>query len=394
MVRDTRSPPPTPLNDDEIQSLLMHRELTFKDKTYDMDSVITRANVKKYLTQSKLNHQPEQWLYVIKKVNAINSLKSGGLDDATKEALLKKFGNDSLSEDETKLFEEAKSVVSDFLNNVPSASKSVQEKYGGKSVDDLETVQSVISSKKYKFSVEAFDVITHVVNMFVREIIIYALEECLSKKLRVVQPCHIPWRKLEDKLMAGIYFNTRTVYNECHSFECEEEVDEEEDVEEDAVEEETAVEDVSKDTETEEVDEVNTEEEKIKLRQYISTMFKVICSSEERFTGLKLSKTLKSVINDIIYQSLDRYANILTSLLHVSSSKTVNCKFAKHATEILLNDHVFAEDEQTKVVMDNIEERVERVARARASKPQVEVVVPPVTESVPVAKKQTKAKKV
>ena len=62
MVRENRAPPPTPLSTDEINQLLFKNSTQYKNRNVDLDSVITRANVKKYLTLSKLNQKAESWL--------------------------------------------------------------------------------------------------------------------------------------------------------------------------------------------------------------------------------------------------------------------------------------------------------------------------------------------
>ncbi len=380
MAREPRTPPPTPLTEEELNALLFKNNAEYKTKTVDLDCVITRANVKKYLTIEKLNNKPETWLSVIKKVE----------------------DGQELSADETDMLAAAKQKVSDFLED---ASKSQKDKFGGAESDNGK-LREAVSSFKYKFSVDAFEVITHVVNLFVREITLHALESCLAapKCPHVVQPYHIPWTKLHDKLLAGMYFNTLTVYNELHDDEDENtEATEEDEVvdEEDApIEETTEVPDDI--TDSVQPDDVSNKEDKIKLRQYISTLFKSLCASEARFNSLKISRKYMRVINDIIYQTLDRYANVLKSLLDVSNSKTVNGKFAIHATKIILQDHIYSSDETTRVVLDVVQDRLERLHELASKKKEEQtanvddsgespVSVEQPVETAPV--KKTRAKK-
>ncbi len=380
MAREPRTPPPTPLTEEELNALLFKNSAEYKTKTVDLDCVITRANVKKYLTIEKLNNKPETWLSVIKKVE----------------------DGQELSADETDMLAAAKQKVSDFLED---ASKSQKDKFGGAESDNGK-LREAVSSFKYKFSVDAFEVITHVVNLFVREITLHALESCLAapKCPHVVQPYHIPWTKLHDKLLAGMYFNTLTVYNELHDDEDENtEATEEDEVvdEEDApIEETTEVPDDI--TDSVQPDDVSNKEDKIKLRQYISTLFKSLCASEARFNSLKISRKYMRVINDIIYQTLDRYANVLKSLLDVSNSKTVNGKFAIHATKIILQDHIYSSDETTRVVLDVVQDRLERLHELASKKKEEQtanvddsgespVSVEQPVETAPV--KKTRAKK-
>jgi len=339
---------------------MLKNSVEFKNKTIDLDSVITRANIKKYLTVGKLNRTPEEWLAVVKKVGA----------------------GEELTDDETVKLEEAKKAVADFLE---TCTKTQKTKFGG-AAEDHAVLQSAVSSFKYKFSVKAFDIITHVVNLFVREIIVYANEECLATKLRVVNPTHIPWCKLQDKLFAGLYFNTPTVFAETRFAEEEEVVEEE--VEDD-------VESVAAEEDEEKADEVKKQSavKKIKLRQYIQTMFKSIRSSEERFNELKLSQKLIQILNDIVFEVLNRYANVLKTLLEVSSSKTVNDKFALYATKNILQDHVFATDEKTRVVFDIVNERLDRLEESKSVKGDDEEVEPEEEEvEVPIKKAAKKGK--
>ncbi len=357
MARKTRSPPPTPLTDEEISALMLKNVVEYKGKSIDLDSVITRANVKKYLTLGKLNSKPETWL------TSINKSIAGG--------------EDLTPEDESNIAE-AKEAVAAFLED---CSKTQQTKFGG-AASDTAVLKSAVSSFKYKFSVDAFEIITHVINLFVREIIIHANEECLATKLRVVCPNHVPWNKLHTKLMAGVYFNTAAVYSEIHTGEEEDEAEEDDEAEEAEADAAEAEPDADLDAEAEPV-----VAPKIKLRQYIQTMFKAIRSSEERFNEVKLSQKLIKVINDIIYQVLDRYANVLKTLLDVSASKTVNGKFALHATKNILQDHIFATDDKTRVVLDVVQERLERI-QEEASKRKEDAPV----EETPVPTKKTTKK--
>jgi hypothetical protein len=361
MVRENRAPPPTPLSTDEINQLLFKNSTQYKNRNVDLDSVITRANVKKYLTLSKLNQKAESWLAVLKKKALLEKVVANVelSEDETKVL----NGATQLSEDEQALIQTAQEQVTAFLQNAsPVQKKKFSELTGDKQFTD------VIMSFKYKFSVDAFEVITHVVNLFAREIIVYSLEECLASKLRVVQPNHIPWEKLQDKLLSGVYFNTLVVHNQIHQSDEEEQETEEEQVVEDSPADDQPAEETGSDDDQTSESEQPVEDKKIKLQQYISTLFKALCSSEERFTNLKLSKKLMAVLNELVYQVLDRYANILKTLLDVSSSKTVNGKFAVYATKILLQDHIYTTDEKTSVILDVVQDRLEKCHEQAAAK--------------------------
>jgi hypothetical protein len=352
MVRENRAPPPTPLSTGEIETLLFKTSTQYKNRDVDLDCVITRANIKKYLTLSKLNQKAEGWLSVLKKKMLLEKVVANvELTEDEKKVL---GGATQLSEDDNALLQTAQEKVTAFLQvATPVQKKKFDALVGDKQLTD------VIMSFKYKFSVDAFEVITHVVNLFAREIIIYSLEECLASKLRVVQPNHIPWDKLHDKLLSGVYFNTLVVHDQIHQSD-EEDIDDDELVTEEPAQEEATNEDNSSDDDQLDESSQPTEDKKIKLQQYISTLFKALCSSEDRFTNLKLSKKLMAVLNELVYQVLDRYANILKTLLDVSSSKTVNGKFAIYATKILLQDHIYANNEKTQVILDVVQDRLEK----------------------------------
>jgi hypothetical protein len=337
MVRNIREQP-EPLTETELTDFLFRNTVDFKNKSIDLDTVITRANIKKYITLEKINNKSEQLLKVINKV----------------------INKESLTSDEDALYLESQTIATEYLAD---ASEATKDKLC--TLDDNSKLKNIISSFKYKFSMDSFEVITHIVNLFIREIALHSLESCLANKLRVVQPNHIPWDVLQSKLTAGIYFNTSVVYNEIHSVEDDEEIEE---VEEEEVEEtEEVVDNTEGEDETVEesvVEETSTEGGKIRLRQYISTMFKALCSSEPRFKDLKLSKKLTLLLNDLIYNVLDRYSNILKSLLNTTNSKTVNGKFSLIATKILLQDHIHSDQESVNTILDVVQDRLERLHEA------------------------------
>ena len=74
------------------------------------------------------------------------------------------------------------------------------------------------------------------------------------------------------------------------------------------------------------------------------------------------------MINDIIYQTLDRYANVIKSLLQTANSKTVNERLALIATKILLQDHIHTTDEEVAVILDVIQSRLDVIKDDDAAK--------------------------
>jgi hypothetical protein len=109
----------------------------------------------------------------------------------------------------------------------------------------------------------------------------------------------------------------------------------------------------------EQVDEAKTT--KPRLSQYISNTFKEIVSRDARFKGLLLGKEITALVNDLIFQVLDRYSNVVKSLLETASSKTVNERLALIATKIILQDHVHHNDSDVAVVLDVVQARLEQL---------------------------------
>ena len=381
---------PTPLSSTELSVLLYKNTSTVKDKEVDLNSVITKANVKKYLTLTKINAVAEQQLATIRKhslcgqpltTEEIDALaKQAKLDEAKlakvaitedmkltpQEKKVAKSGWEKqqtfTAEDQVKL-DAIQQQVDDFLAN--DASRVQLEKYNGAPAkEDKEATppmskeairKDVVSGFKFKFSVDSYEVITHVINLSIREIFLHSFEVCLSECLRVVRPTHVPWGKLHSKMLSGVYFNTPAVYNQVHSESSEDESEVEVEVEPE----------VETDVGTTGEDSVAPVQEKIVLRQFISTMFKALCATEPRFADLKLSRTLTFILDEIVFNVLDRYANILKTLLHVSGSKTVTDKFAVSATKLLLTDHITSSPENAQVILDVVYEHLEQFQAAQ-----------------------------
>ncbi len=318
-----------PLVNNELSELMNNCSIDYKGKTYDMSTIITRANVKKYIVSNKLNFQFEEWLKIINKLDS----------------------NESLTTDESNELENIKIKVDEYIfDKMPKNKRNTfNEKPENQKLND------VVKSMKYKFSVDAFEVITHTINLCIQEILSYSFEECCALKLKTVKSDHIPWQKLKDKLLAGIYFNTLIVNNQINSQNIDDSKsnEETENIEEPV--------ETTEDNDESEDKQITPQEKKIKLKQYISTTFKVLSSNDERFNTLKLGRSLSEVLNELIFQSLDRYANILNILLEASDSKTVSCKFALYATRYLLSDHLYATDEKTRSILHVLEDRIDRL---------------------------------
>jgi two-component sensor histidine kinase len=167
------------------------------------------------------------------------------------------------------------------------------------------------------------------------------------------------------------------VYNLIHKTDEEtdvvEEAEEETAVDEEASAETESTSEVTETTEDGEVVEDGEDKPKVKkfrpkLTQYITNAFKEITTREPRFHGLLLGKEVTALVNNLIYQVMDRYVNVIKSLLRVGNSKTITDHLAVIATVILLRDDIHTTDEDVQVIVDLLQERVEALKAAKALK--------------------------
>jgi NAD-dependent SIR2 family protein deacetylase len=292
--------------------------------------MVGSIHIKKYLANIKINGEQEEWISLIKKMT--KTAKEG-----------EEFVAYEPTADDLALLEVCKKKTKEYLDT--KASDKLRDSVGADN-EDLVNMKRAASSMKYKFSKLAYEVVTHVVNLMIREILTYTCDNCASKENKLTKVTHIPWNDLQSKLLAGLYMNTKAVFDVLHPTEDTTPV----------VEEEEAVEETTEDEES--ADEPVVKVAKPRLSQYISNTFKEIISRDDRFKGLLLGKEVTSLVNDIIYQVLDRYSNIIMSLLKATESKTVTGSIAFITTEILLRDHIYSDDSQVAVIHDVVEARL------------------------------------
>ncbi len=341
----------TNLTSEDVGSIVLATSGSIKDKAVDPRKIVGTIHIKKYLADAKINGKVETWISIIKKLTA--PVEEG----ETKP---------ELTSDEIEALEQCKVETKAYLED--EASDALKTKVS-ESTDELKNLKDVSSSMKFKFSRHAHEVVTHVTNLMVRELLTFTCDNCASQKAKLTKVSHIPWADLQTKLMAGLYMNTKATFDSVHPssepvVETTEEVSEEETTEDTAV-----------------VEEVKTT--KPRLSQYISNTFKEIVSRDERFKGLLLGKEVTALVNDIIYQVLDRYTNVIKSLLQATQSKTVNERLAVLATKILLQDHVHASDADVLVVLDVVQARLDELK----SQPDDETEEEPVEEAPKSVKK-------
>lgn len=324
------------ISSDAAGAIILATTGTLNKKQVDPRRQIAAIHIKKYVAIERINHRYESWIALINRINA----QPEGSDLA-------------LTEEETLLYEECKKETSEYLLTASDALKANVEKSSANAA-----LKSISSSMKYKFSQYSFEVITYVINLMVRELLVYICDQCLSKNSKLTKAAHIPWDTLQTKLFSALYSNTQLFKDAVNrSGQLVEEVVEQaatETVDETAVEsEETTADDAGK-----------PEEKKVrhKLTQYITNIFKEIKSREARFSGLLLGKEITAVINDLIYQVLDRYVNIIKSLLLIGNgSKTITAQLAEIATSIIFQESLTTSNEDVQVVLDLVHERVEQL---------------------------------
>lgn len=317
------------LSSDNINSIVLASAGTIKDKEVDPRKLIGTIHIKKYLADLKINGKVEAWITILKKL--IAPVEEGQAPVV-------------LTSEELATLEECKTQTKVYLGD--DASDALKKK-ALESAEEYKTLKEVSSSMKFKFSRHAYEAVTHVINLMVREMLTFTCDHCASQKAKLTKISHIPWSDLQTKLLAGMYMNTKAVFSVLHP--------------NDAAQPNTAPPDEPVVDETTEADSGDEEVKvsKPRLSQYISNTFKEITARDERFKGLLLGKEITALVNDVIYNVLDRYANVIKSLLQTGNSKTVNERLAIISTKVLLQDHVHATDADVAVVLDVVQARLE-----------------------------------
>ncbi len=349
MVRKSQKVAFENIDADVAAQIILASSGKIKDKEVDPRKQIGTIHIKKYLAIERINHEYENWIALLKKT--LQSKKDGETVE--------------YSAEETELFEQCKQRTAAYLEE--EGSDALKKKVAEQQ-DELEQLKNIASSMKFKFSTFSFEVITHVINLMVRELLVFTCDNCLANGAKLTKGVHVPWTSLQPKLLAGLYMNTPLVYGAIHKT-VEEVVETKEEVVEEVPEEETS-EETSEETEDAEVAVVKTV--RPKLTQYITNTFKEITTREPRFTGLLLGKDLTSLVNDLVYQVIDRYVNVIKSLLMVANSKTITDHLALIATKIILQDDIHTSDEDVRVIIDVVQARIDDLRTHRHSKDEDE----------------------
>ena len=335
----------TNLSTEDVSAIVTASAGKIKEKQVDPRKLVGTIHIKKYLADVKINGKVETWISVIKKLTA--PLEEGAV-------------REELTAEEVEALEECKKQTATYLEE--DASTALKLKVS-KSEDEYQNLKDVSSSMKFKFSRFAYEAVTHVINLMTRELLTFTCDSCASQKAKLTKVAHVPWRDLQSKMLSGLYMNTKAVFEVIHPAPVVEEVAEETPATEGASDEAEPTTDAeSSDTEPTDATEPVAEgvkSAKPRLSQYISNTFKEIVSRDERFKGLLLGKEVTALVNDIIYQVLDRYSNVIKSLLQTANSKTVNERLALIATKILLQDHTHANEDDLAVIFDIVQTRLE-----------------------------------
>jgi len=357
MVRKNQKVAFESISADAAAQIILATSGKVKDKEVDPRKQIGTIHVKKYVAIEKINHQYENWIALLHK--SMEAKADGNVYDYTAE--------------EQALFDECKKLTEEYLEN--DGSQALKDKVVAHQ-DELEKLKNIASSMKFKFSTYSFEVITHMINLMVRELLVFTCDNCLSKGGKLTKESHIPWAELQSKMLSGLYMNTQLVYDAVHGTAnvCQEattdETNQVEEVADEPVEEETVAEE-TEDTEGEVVVAENKPKKfRPKLTQYITNIFKEITTREPRFNGLLLGKEITSLVNNLVYQVMDRYVNVIKSLLQVGNSKTITDHLAVIATVILLQDDIHTSAEDVRTITDLVQERVDVLKQEKVAKEQ------------------------
>ncbi len=357
MPRKTKTPatPYNPVSEQEAKDVVFATTGTLRDKTVDTTKLIGPVHIKKRLADTNINGDIEKWIEVIRK---LTPEVVEGVEQPVPE----------LTPEEALVFEQCKKQVAAYLDN--EASQSLKDKIKD-CKDELKNLKDVSSSMKFKFSKFAYETITHVINLMVREIVVHTCDNCVAQKAKLTRPSHIPWDVLRTKQLAGLYMNTPVVFEALHPVEEEDEEEEEEVVEEEAVEQEEEV--VGDDEEVVEDKEEDKKDKQTKppLYQYVANTFREVLVRDERFKGLLFGKPLSVVLDRVVFETLDRFSKVIKSLLETANSKTVNERLALIAIKILLQDHIQSCDDDVRVVLDVVQARLEVLKEAQVHQDEV-----------------------
>lgn len=358
MVRKSQKVAFESISADAASQIILATTGSVKDKTVDPRKQIGTIHIKKYLAIERINHQYENWIALLKK--SLEAKKAGEAVD--------------YSAEEQALLDECKQQTQAYLDD--EGSEALKQKVASQ-VDELERLKNIASSMKFKFSTYSFEVITHVINLMVRELLVFTCDNCLSKGGKLTKEAHVPWNELSSKMLSGLYMNTPLVFSAIHGSDEPEEAEPEVEAEPEAeVEETDEVEaeveaeatDVTSESDETEVSEVKPKKFRPKLTQYITNTFKEITTREPRFQGLLLGKEVTALVNNLVYQVMDRYVKVIKSLLMVGNSKTITDHLAVIATMIILQDDIHTSDDDIQVILDLIQARVEVLKAAKKDK--------------------------
>lgn len=375
MVRKSQKVAFESISADAASQIILATTGSVKDKTVDPRKQIGTIHIKKYLAIERINHQYENWIALLKK--SLEAKKAGEAVD--------------YSAEEQALLDECKQQTQAYLDD--EGSEALKQKVASQ-VDELERLKNIASSMKFKFSTYSFEVITHVINLMVRELLVFTCDSCLSKGGKLTKEVHVPWTELSSKMLSGLYMNTPLVFSAIHGSDEPEEAEVEAEVEveveetdevEAEVEAEVEVEatDVTSESDETEVSEVKPKKFRPKLTQYITNTFKEITTREPRFQGLLLGKEVTALVNNLVYQVMDRYVKVIKSLLMVGNSKTITDHLAVIATMIILQDDIHTSDDDIQVILDLVQSRVEVLKAAKKDKAEhAETTVETVVEAV------------
>lgn len=327
-----------------------------KTRPVDPRRIIGACHVKKYVASKKINGEYERWLSVIGKVER---------------ALTEKVEPELTAEEEACLAV-CKEKTQHYLDN--DSSEALRKKVGGNTDSPNQSLRDIISSMRYKFSDSSFEVITFMLNMMLREILVYLGDNVLANNGKQSRPRFIPWKDLQTKMFAGLYMNTRIVYdilhNECSTEDAKVEAEEPEAEEPEEAEGEGEAEGEEGEGEGDS-EEVASDKPKVKrpvLSQFIGNTFKEIRSRNPAYQSVLLNRDITCILNDLIFQVMDRYVNVIRSLIQVGNSKTITAELAWIATGILLRDHTHSSEEDVRVVSDLISNRLDELKANKANK--------------------------
>lgn len=317
-------------------------------KIVDPDFIIPIAHIKKYISKFRINKEINELIQQVKKYQNIEK-ETGVVTE------LSEF-----------LHQDVLDRIDTFKNGLSADAKAKIE-----AKSQFQQAVHALSIFKHKFSGNAFAIVSYVLNMVAKEIVIHTLEKTVEAERRSLCPKHIPWELLKNKMMSGVYINTKQVIDTIEVLKNQE--TKEETVEE--VEEVEAEEVVEDDDNNSTQDESSTDSASVEVKlakynmiHFLHKLCKYVIDSDERFTKFKINATFTKLCNSILIEVMERYIKMIYILVNISNNKTINDKILLAITKIMIEDNIYSSEADQDTLYQLVESKMETMKPIKKDK--------------------------